>query len=230
VPTDRRLTRRTVLRQVGVLAVGSPAFAHWGAARLSTPAAGEAGVSAIEDLMREHGVLARVLLVYEACLPRLTSHHDTAATAEAIHSAAGIVRRFIEEYHEKLEEDRIFPRFEQAGQLVELTRTLRAQHEAGRTLTQRILGVAPANLREAAPAIQAFRRMYRPHKAFEDTVLFPALHSLLSPDELDELGDEFEEQEHRLLGEGGFEGTVAQVAQLEVQVGIHDLAQFTPTD
>src|SRR5207302_4790012 len=42
------------------------------------------------------------------------------------------------DYHEKLEEDYLFPRFEKAHKLVDLTTVLRAQHQAGRRLTDRI--------------------------------------------------------------------------------------------
>ena len=70
--------------------------------------------------------------------------------------------------------------------------------------------------------------MYRPHAAREDTVLFPALHRIVSPHEYDALGEEFEQQEHRLFGEDGFEKVVDEVARLERQLGIEDLAQFTP--
>lgn len=52
---------------------------------------------------------------------------------------------------------------------------------------------------------EAFIRMYRPHRAREETVLFPALHDVLSFRQLDLLGDAFEEQEDKLLGPHGFE-------------------------
>jgi hypothetical protein len=37
-----------------------------------------------------------------------------------------------------------------------------------------------------------------------------------------------EEAEHAVLGNEGFEKSVAQVAALEKQLGIYNLAQFTP--
>ena len=73
-----------------------------------------------------------------------------------------------------------------------------------------------------------FIRMYRPHAAREDTILFPALRSIVSAKEFDSLGDEFEEIEEKLFGERGFEKIVAQVAKLEKTLGIYELAQFTP--
>ena len=150
-------------------------------------------------------------------------------------SAAKIVRSFLEDYHAKLEEDYIFPRFEKAGKLVALVKTLRQQHDAGRRLTDQIVQLAtPAGMKDAdgveklGRSLRQFVGMYRPHAPREDTVLFPAIRGLMTAKQYDELGDQFEEREHRLFGERGFEGVVEQVAQLEKSLSIDDLAQFTP--
>ncbi len=191
------------------------------------------GVAPAEDLMREHGVLSRLLLVYEDILRKLKTNKTF--PAEVLSSSAGIIRRFIEDYHEKLEEEHLFPRFEKAGKLVELVRVLRQQHEAGRRLTDQIRdrSTAPAQedpweRKELAKSMLLFIKMYRPHKAKEDTVLFPAFHSLVSPAEYARLGDEFEDREQVLFGQGGFEKIVGEVAKLEKVLGIFELAQFTP--
>ena len=173
-------------------------------------------VSPAEDLMREHGLLNRVLLIYEACVEK--------NQAAVLVSAAKIIRDFIESYHEKLEEEFLFPRFEKAGKLADLTATLRKQHAAGREITAQLIagsGLAPQLVRK-------FVRMYRPHEAREDTVLFPAFRELVGEKEYDRLGDKFEDREHQLFGEAGFEGKVAEVARIEEQLGIADLDRFTP--
>jgi hemerythrin-like domain-containing protein len=153
----------------------------------------------------------------------------------SLKDSADIIKRFIEEYHEKLEEDHLFPRFEKAGKLVDLTKTLREQHAAGRKLTDKIL--ASANLqtftnaddrRQLLSHIHGFILMYRPHEAREDTVLVPALHGIVSKNEFDALGEDFERQEEKLFGEDGFEKMVDRVAEIEKSLGIYDLAQFTP--
>lgn len=195
------------------------------------PVAGEdEQVGANEDLMREHGVLERVLLVYEAQQRRLTSGGDFEPAI--LHRAARLVQRFIGDYHEKLEEEHVFARFERAGRHVELVGTLRAQHEAGRRLTAALIeGTMPTatiDARALTLAIGAFVQMYRPHAAREDTVLFPALRKLVSTSTLAELGEQFEHIEHARFGEAGFDGIVAEVDSLEKELGIHDLSQFTP--
>src|SRR5216117_2387379 len=93
----------------------------------------EAEVGPPEDLMREHGVLKRLLLIYGEALRRLDAKQDL--PPEALADAAGIIRSFVENYHEKLEEDFLFPRFEKANQLVDLVKVLRERHQAGRRVT-----------------------------------------------------------------------------------------------
>ena len=196
----------------------------------------EEEVTPAEDLMREHGVLNRILLVYEESIRRLEAGVEL--PPDAVSGAAGIVRRFVEEYHEKLEEEHLFPRFVKAATLVDLVEVLRAQHEAGRRLTGDILGLATATAATTTAAdartrqtlvsrLRSFVRMYRPHEAREDTVLFPALHRLIPDREYRALGDRFERREHELFGERGFEGVVDEVAAIEKSLGIYDLAQFT---
>ena len=186
-----------------------------------------------EDLMREHGVLRRLLLVYEEAIRKLPS--GDAAVVDVIAGAANIVHRFVEGYHEKLEEDFVFPKLEKAGKLVDLTQVLRVQHAAGRKVTDAIREATKQKAlgREQRPLLianlQAFIHMYAPHAAWEDTELFPAFRQLYTEAELDRLGDRFEAQEHKLLGGGGFEGSLKEVGDLEKALGIHDLSKFTPS-
>jgi len=193
------------------------------------------GISPVEDLMREHGVLSRLLLIYEEILRRLKANKTS--LPEVLSSSAGIIRRFVEDYHEKLEEEHLFPRYEKAGKLVDLVKVLREQHEAGRRLTDQIRGRSmaaaqedPWERKELAKSMLLFIRMYRPHKSREETVLFPVFHSLVSPAEYAKLGDEFEDREQALFGQEGFEKIVAEVAKLEKTLGIFDLAQFIPKE
>lgn len=185
-----------------------------------------------EDLMREHGVLDRVLLVYEAGVRKYASNEDF--DPALITRSAEIIRDFINNYHEKTEEKHLFPRFRTAGKMVALVDTLERQHEAGRKLTETIIRLAPTSRSSSADrtrlvdTIQSFITMYRPHAAREDTDLFPKLKDLVSAHEYDAMAEDFEKTEHDLFGEDGFEKMAARVAQLEQQMGIHELNQYTP--
>jgi hemerythrin-like domain-containing protein len=231
-------TRRDFLRQataLGVMSFGPPGSSSGQEQKVDDDKAAESEeeISAPEDLMREHGVLNRILLVYEEAVRRLKAKEDV--PPDVFRGPAQLVRKFVEDYHEQLEQKFIFPPFEKQRTLVELIAVLRQQHEAGRRLTDTILRAAmperfvKAEARqEIVQTCEAFIRMYRPHEAREDTVLFPTLYKIMPASEIKELGEKFEEEEHRLFGEDGFQKTVEQVAEIEKQLGIHDLASFTP--
>lgn len=189
-------------------------------------------VSPVEDLMREHGVLNRVLLIYEEIERRLEKEHSF--SIDLLQSSAMIIQKFIEQYHEKLEEEYIFPKVEK--EMGELVQVLKEQHEKGRLLTHYILTNAtqekmhnPDTAKKLKETLHEFIVMYRPHEAREDTVLFPFFKSTITQQEYDSLGDLFEKREHALFGEDGFEKMVAEVARIEKALGIYKLSEFTPS-
>lgn len=194
----------------------------------------EKEVSPPEDLMQEHGVLNRILLVYDKCRQSLMEHQSF--NIESLARAAEIVRNFVEDYHEKHEEEHLFPRFEKANKLTDLTQVLRKQHDAGRNITAQIFQLSKQTARsdaEAAKLVQllgSFNIMYRPHEAREDTVLFPAFRKLVSKHEYCALGEDFEKDKRKLFGEDGFETMVDRVATIEKELGIYQLDSFTPKE
>lgn len=228
VSDEYRLNRRGLIAAAaagGALVLVSRSGA---AERAQAETTAEDWVSPPEDLMREHGVLERLLLIYDACQTTVAAGD---APPAVLPKAARLVRRFIEDYHERLEEEHLFPRFEKAGQQVELVHVLREQHQQGRRLTddvERLAGGGASDRKGLVAAIAAFSRMYRPHAAREDTVLFPAFRSVVGAEEFHALGERFEDKEHELFGKAGFAGIVDEVAALERTLGIEDLKQFTP--
>jgi hemerythrin superfamily protein len=191
----------------------------------------EEDVTRTEDLMRELGLLKRVLLVYDEVHrgsgQRGLRPETVAAGRESSGPSSGSTTRELEERH-------LFPRFRSHHTLVDLVDVLGEQHRAGRGVTERILVLATGGLKgaddkkELAAALASFVRMYAPHEAREDTVLFPALRGLVSANEYDALGETFEKEEHKKFGQDGFEKMVERVAGLEKTLGIYDLKQFTP--
>ncbi len=232
-------TRRDFIKKGGILVASTATLQTNGALTLAASRSddkkpeGKKGeeISPAEDLMREHGVLARILLIYDEISMRLEK--GMKYPPEVLASAAALIRRFVEDYHEKLEEDHVFPRFVKSGRLVDLVNVLLEQHRAGRRLTERIKNLGslsalnPDQKKELLKDLDLFARMYRPHKSREDTVLFPAFHSVVSAKEYDSLGEKFEEQEDKLFGEHGFEKVVEEVAGLEKSLAIYELSQFT---
>ena len=187
----------------------------------------EAEVTPGEDLMQEHGVLERVLLVYDEAIRRID--HRESLDLAVVDRSAGIVRRFVEDYHERLEEQFVFPRLQAARREADLVAILLRQHARGRQLTDEIAaGARTRSARVLAPMLRSFGRMYRPHAAREDTVLFPAFRDVVGRTAYRELGEQFEAKEHEIFGAHGFESVVGEVAELERALAIDDLARFTP--
>lgn len=232
---DCDLSRRDVIGRAG-LSVGTVLAATTAVSGKEKEKAEGEGKEQVEvrppeDLMREHAVLNRLLLIYERAMAAGTRPSDWPMTQLA--DAVRLIRTFIEDYHEKLEENYIFPRFQKVGRLTDLTAVLLKQHQAGRQVTDVILrqieqAGSMSDTKPLANNLVAFIRMYRPHAARESTVLFPQIGAVVPRKEYDEMGDKFEEIEHQKFGKAGFEGVVQKVAELEKSLGIYDLASFTP--
>jgi len=189
-------------------------------------------VTAAEDLMREHGVLRRALLVYAEAATRLATGGNV--PLDALAQVATLFRSFGEDYHERsLEEKHVFvPLMKSGGKHAALARTLVDQHERGRQVTDYVAAIArkgriPDNA-SFATVLASFVRMYQHHAAIEDTVIFPAWKQAISPAQYRELNEEFEDLEHKMFGKDGFEDAVQRVGKIEESFGLANLAALTP--
>jgi hemerythrin-like domain-containing protein len=207
-----------------VLAAPLPA---WADAEKSTD------VLAVEDLMREHGVLRRALLVYAQAAAQL--RRGQAIPVDALHRTAKLFRRFGEDYHEhSLEEAHVFPAVEAAGgRPAAICRTLALQHRRGRQITDYVLassagtGIDRSRAAPLADVLEGMVRMYQHHTAIEDTVVFPAWKRTLTPARYDALSDRFEALEKSMFGHDGFEDAVERIGAIEQAFGLGDLAALT---
>ena len=191
-------------------------------------------VTATEDLMREHGILRRALLVYQESVVKL--RQDAASVPpDALEKVANLFRVFGEDYHErKLEEVYIFPTVKKApGIAASYIDELSKQHTRGREITDYVLSITKADriasnsVEPLAKALEAFVRMYEHHAAIEDTVIFPAWKSATGQTELDDLGEKFEEIEHEQFGEDGYETALKRMEEIESSLGLSNLEMFT---
>ena len=191
-------------------------------------------VSATEDLMREHGILRRVLLVYKESATRM-KQDISSVPIDALEKTAQLFRVFGEEYHErKLEETHIFPSLKKsknsASPYVDFLMT---QHARGREITDYILSMTGGDKLPAGTetdfinTLESFVRMYEHHAAVEDTLVFPVWRQSISPEEFDDLGATFEEIEQEQFGEDGFKAALNRMAEIEGSLGLANLDQFT---
>ena len=201
------------------------------------PAPGEVApveVTATEDLMREHGILRRALLVYQESAVRL--RQDPASVPpDALEKTANLFRVFGEDYHEKkLEEVYIFPILKRSpGVAASYVDVLLAQHTRGREITDYLLSITTADripsnsVEPLAKALESFVRMYGHHAAIEDTVIFPAWKAATGQSELDDLAARFEEIETEQFGGDGFETALKRMEEIETSLGLASLEMFT---
>ncbi len=193
-----------------------------------------ASVSAVEDLMREHGILRRVLLVYSESAVKLRQDPNSVPMDE-MEKAAQLFRAFGEDYHEsKLEETYIFPALKRGSNPASVyADVLLAQHARGREITDYLLSITKgdklptSSVTPFIDALESFVRMYEHHSAIEDTVVFPAWKELVGSKELDELSAKFEEIEEEMFGEDGFEAASRRVNEIEQALGLANLGMFT---
>src|SRR4051794_4582092 len=94
-------SRRTFLSLAGATGAGlvTPGWAAAQGRRGSTVTAKkdqEEDVAPPEDLMREHGVLKRILLVYGEAIRRIDGRQEM--PVEPVRDSARIIRTFIEDY------------------------------------------------------------------------------------------------------------------------------------
>ena len=227
-----RISRRDLLVGGGALVAGA-AGTEIGNVLASSgggPGVGPYVASPGEELMVEHGVLKRVLLAYRTIADQLAAGH--AVAADTIVDAAQIIAGYVESFHEGLEEAYVFPRVrQQQGALV---RTLLVQHDRGRHLTEAILSAAPDATKQPKAratllsALRSFVRMYEPHEAWEDTVIYPALRQVSTQHTLDLLAERFADLENKQFGGNALGQMLHRLTGVEQQLNIHDLDAFTP--
>lgn len=190
--------------------------------------------SPIEDLMREHGIISRLLLIYEEIDRRIKN--DRSFNQQLLFNAAEIVRKFVEDYHEKLEEDFIFPRLEKANKCTQLIKKLKQQHKLGSSLTDNIKLLSRSGFldrknrksQKLSEYLNKYIKMYRAHHSREDTEIFTEFSKLISKSEYEKLGKTFEDKEEELFGENGFKKILNKVIDIEKALKINDIGQFTP--
>ena len=241
--TRRHLLSSISLAGAGALLIGCRAQPSGTAGSATNdenkgPAPGEAAapvaVTATEDLMREHGILRRALLVYQESAVKL--RQDAAALpAEALEKTAQLFRVFGEDYHEqRLEESYIIPLIKKVqGPAAAYADVLLAQHARGREITDYLLSVSKADriagnqVENVAKTLEAFVRMYEHHAAIEDTVVFPAWKAATGDEEYEELSDKFEDIENEMFGSDGFESALKRIEEIETSLGLANLDSFT---
>lgn len=217
---------------IGTIVISMVCCAAEKKSSLSVP--GHAHETAVEDLAGEHGIVERLLLIYEEMQHRLESH--TTFSPRDLFLTADMMQRFVEQYHEKVEEEYVFPVFEEKHVADTLASELRKQHEVGRSITKKLLrfGKYSAWNRNQARVVKKllseFVKMYRVHISREDTEIFPEFRKLVSKEEYERLSKLFDDLEEELFGKHAYKKFLSQIEVIEKRLGIFDIAAVTPEE
>jgi hemerythrin-like domain-containing protein len=188
--------------------------------------------SPMEDLMREHGVVERILLIYQRILEKAITGQEIDVTA--INQASRMIEEFVSDHHEKEEEEYVFPKFREANYIVDIVDTLEHQHDVSRELNRQVMDlsskgadISQEDLVRLLDRCGMFINMYLPHISRENTIVFPTFFDIVSREYVQEVREKMEDEEEQVLGETGFRGFVGRVAELEKRVGCYELSQYT---
>lgn len=191
--------------------------------------------SPLEDLMKEHGLVERIVLIYDRMIENVAA--GQAIDLSIINRTATIARDVIENHHERNEEQYIFPKFKEANYIVDIVDTLKDQHDRARAITKDIIDISSRgrgadmeSLRRMINLCGAYAYMYLPHISRENTILYPTFYDIVSARYVKEIREKMEDDEKKLLGKTGFRGLVGRLSEIEKAAGTFNLSQYTARD
>lgn len=177
--------------------------------------------------------MGRLMIVFESVIARLTE--DAGTDLLPVNHAAIMIREVGAGHHMVDEEELIFPKIREAGTMDRLLDTLETQHDRAREMIDGIIDLTRtgsirdlADINEMANLCMSFVIMYRPHSAWEETVLFPKLYDVATENYIDNLHTRMQSEEHELMSNAGFRRLMANLVKIEEAAGTGDLARFTP--
>jgi hemerythrin-like domain-containing protein len=188
-------------------------------------------MSPTEELAVEHGQLTRILLAMDKTLK--AAGGSSRASLAPIQQACKMIRQSVVGHHMKIEEEEIYPQFEDTD-LADFAADLKLQHDEARKLVARMDDLSKtgkvrdkSEMEELNKAFNDFKEMITAHAAWEETVLFPVMEGTWSKADLNDLREKQEEDEEKLLGKDAAEKQFNMLADLEKSCGISSVGDFT---
>ena len=180
--------------------------------------------------MTEHGVLSRILSIYDEIASLFEKNLND--PDNCLERTAWLVQGYVQGEHERVEELLVFPALSKTGVERQLISVLVEQHKIGGDITDAIFqglkGKQQTSSKKESLAkfCRAYSRMFRPHAAREDTVVYPALRKVMSADEFVEFSDKVHRLETKMQAVD-IENIVKEIQSIEKALGIDDLAYYS---
>jgi hemerythrin-like domain-containing protein len=190
-------------------------------------------ISPTEILSREHAIMERLMIVLESEVARILE--GEVVDLFPINHAAITIKEFGTDHHMVDEEQFLFPKLREAGTMDRLVDTLEIQHDKGREIIGRIIDLTRAGyiddlgqLNELTGLCMSFVIMYRPHAAWEETVVFPALYEIATENYIDNINMRMHDEERTMMSDPGLHRLMDNLRKIEEAAGTSDPGRFTP--
>lgn len=164
--------------------------------------------TAIQDLVTEHKAILIALSILERMKEK--AEKDKKADFNEITELIEFLKEFADKCHHGKEEGLLFPALEKAGIRNEggPIGVMLAEHEKGRKFIKAMqtgINAGPAGIRDFVGAASEYINLLRVHIMKENTVLFPQIEIKLTQQEQNELLENFENHEEKVIGQGRHE-------------------------
>lgn len=186
-------------------------------------------IPCIQDLMYEHSILVRILLIFEELIKKdiifLENHNF-----RYINLLTKIIKIYIENHHEKMEEKYIFPQIRFNKKIVT---NLIIQHRLSNIITNKLIlltlnkHIYLKNINKIIELLKLYITLYRKHENIENTEIFPEFLKNISKEKYKKYGEEMEKHEKKILKNLKVKHFIKFIEYVEKQLNISNISLFT---
>lgn len=170
----------------------------------------------VKDFMFEHSILDRILLIFEGII----KNHNKIIDCKYLKVLILILKIFIENHHEKMEELYVFPSMKSDNNK-KLVKILIEEHKLSRILTSKILkycdnnDVYNKNIEFIKSLLQKFIDMYRYHESHENLEIYPEFEKNITKKEYVKINSLVEKNEKLILGKIKIKNIIQIIIKIE---------------
>lgn len=161
------------------------------------------------DLMNEHSLLERIILALE-----YIKEHNYNNSYNKIIKLIKIVKEFIEDFHEKMEEEFIFPVFNNT-KYESMTKKLTDEHIKSRLMTSEIIKKSQEKDNSVWENINQFIKLYRMHANLENLLLFRKFRKIYDYKKYIEISEILDKKEDEKFGKGALDKFYKEIIIIE---------------
>ena len=171
----------------------------------------------VKDFMFEHSILDRILLIFEKII---NSPSNKIVDSKYLKLLVLIIKIFIENHHEKMEELYVFPTIT-SNNNKELVKILIEEHKISKILTDKIFkycknnDIYNKNIELIKKLLEKFIHMYRYHESHENIEIYPEFEENITRSEYKKINNLVEENEKLILGKIKIKNIIKIIIKIE---------------